>query len=447
VSRRQVLKWGAAAGITGTLGAMGALSALGIVRPPQEPTPEWEVAPGIVDYDLVPGPEAYDKSKTHVLKIAQWYDYWPGSFLANFRRYMQRTYGLTVRTEWDIFTSNEELFHLITLSKRRYDVMFPTNYMADLYKKVGMIYTLNEEWLPNTKNLDHELVNRPLERPWNRLSGPDSPLIGVPYFWGTTGIGFRTDRVSVEDIEEMGWEIFLYDEWKGEELRGNIRMLDEMGDVLTTGFKMAGWEGQRARGYVPMGKPQNPDPPYNGEFQWVSYETEPAKVQAAREWLFRVKPRLFDFNSIDVIPSLMTGTTYVTQAWNGDVVWAIRPELTVRPPVEYVVPKQGSTIWFDCVCVHNKSRNLWLAHEFMNFIHDVAENQRLTEWNRYATPNKVALETMRPLASGYRFIEDWRLYPNINRPEIMEVCDLTTYAEFDVLLNLYNPLWEDLVGG
>jgi hypothetical protein len=29
----------------------------------------------------------------------------------------------------------------------------------------------------------------------------------------------------------------------------------------------------------------------------------------------------------------------------------------------------------------------------------------------------------------------------------MEVCDLTTYAEFDVLLNLYNPLWEDLVGG
>src|SRR2546427_7505074 len=86
-TRRRFLKVVAGAGVvTGVLG-LGALSGLGIVYRPPEPPPPWEIAPGVVAYTKVPegvlgGPTP------NILKVAQWYDYWPGSSKTDFQNYM-----------------------------------------------------------------------------------------------------------------------------------------------------------------------------------------------------------------------------------------------------------------------------------------------------------------------------------------------------------------------
>ena len=453
ISRRKFLKWGVAAGVTGAAAGMGLLSALGYVRGPAEPTPEWEVEPGIVDYAVVP--QGVSGPTPNVLKVAQWYDYWPGEFLIAFKEKMLRDHGLDVRIQWDIYTSNEELFHLLTLSKRRYDLIFPSNYLVDLMKKANMIYTLNPAWLPNITggsgdkftNMFPDLVEVPKDNPYDRRQDSTGRWhwVSAPYFWGTTGIGFRTDRIPYAEAKELGYDLMWIPSYTPKtpgfatvDLRKKMRMLDDMRDVIGAGFKKAGWEVQRDQGQTPTGLylPEGP--------QWTTNETAPERLLAARQWLVRQKPLLFGYNSTDQAVSLYNESAIVNQAWSGDMMYAIRPDQSGQPNVDYIIPPQGSTWWVDCVAIHSKSRNLWLAHKFIDFIHDVTQNNLLTQWNLYSTPNIPCFEQLRPFDNGYDMKTDPRLYPNEQAPEDFRICDFSQDVGLQNLLKLYNPLWFDL---
>src|SRR3989442_13659652 len=172
-TRGRFLKGVAGAGVvTGVLG-LGALSGWGIVYRPPEPPPPWEIAPGVVDYSKVPegvlgGPTP------NILKVAQWYDYWPGSFKTDFQNYMAAK-GYTVSVQQDTFTSNEDLFEWITLGGKKYDVIFPTNHIADNIKKAAVIYNLNLAGSPNYANLCSDVIRRPqhVGSPNNLAKGRD----------------------------------------------------------------------------------------------------------------------------------------------------------------------------------------------------------------------------------------------------------------------------------
>ncbi|MGQ0797820.1 MAG: hypothetical protein ACT4OI_08180 [Methanobacteriota archaeon] len=128
----------------------------------------WEIAPGVVDYDIVKerswGPTELDFAndirssplEARVLNIAQWYDYWPGSVVRNFTTWMQQKWQLGgVRIVWtsNIYTSNEELFTWVTQTGRKFDLMFPTNYTVESLEKAGQLANMNREWIPNYTNI------------------------------------------------------------------------------------------------------------------------------------------------------------------------------------------------------------------------------------------------------------------------------------------------------
>src|SRR2546422_295047 len=377
-TRRRFLKVVAGAGaVTGVLG-LGALSGLRIVYRPPEPPPPWEIAPGVVDYTkategVLSGPTP------NTLKVAQWYDYWPGSFKTDFQNYMAAK-GYSVSVQQDTFTSNEELFEWITLGGKKYDVIFPTNHIVDNIKKSALIYNLNLAWIPNFANLWSDFIRVPhhVDSPDNLDQRQDPNglnYVSLPYFWGTTG------KV---------------------------------------------WPGT----------------------QWTSNETASERVNAMGDWLFQCKPHLFDFNSTGDTPSLIAGVAVLNQAWSGDIAYAQRPDQSNPQPADYIIPYQGSRWWQDTCVIPSKCRNLWLAHEFINFIHNVSsdwpENQLLTKWNLYPTPNKACFDLLTPFANGYDMRADPRLYPNLLAPDDWNRCDLPRDVGADVLVKEYNPLWFNL---
>lgn len=443
-TRRDFLKWTAAAGLAGGFVGAGGLSASGIIRSSREPPPAWEVAPGVVDYSRVP--KALGGPTPKVLKVAQWYDYWPGYFLDAFERYIKQTHDLDVTVQWDVYTSNEELFEWITLGKRRYDVFFPSNYVVDLLNHGGLVYNLDMDWIPNFANMNPDFISVPHDNPFDQR-GSNGPYVSVPYFWGTTGVGFRTDKIPKEEVEALGFDFLWMDSYQPRksgyprvELRKNMRMLDDERDVLGWGFKKAGWELQRSQGLTPTGR-FPPDGP-----QWTTNETDPGRVKEAGKWLFACKPNLFDFNSTEDSSSLAGGSAWLNQAWSGDIMYAKRPDQNNSLPADYVIPHQGSTWWIDCAAIHSKSRNLWLAHEFINFIHDVKQNLVLTKWNLYSTPNQACYEALKPYNNGWDMRSEPVLYPNIYAREDFKLCDISGDVGLNALLNLYNPLWFDLTG-
>ncbi len=258
-TRRDFIKWSAGAAVSGTLAGMGVLSAMGIVRGPEEPVPEWEIEPGIVDYSKVPGPNDLDKTRTYVLKVAQWYDYWPGSFLQNYKAHMLNEYGLKVEVQWDVYTSNEELFTWLTINKRRYDLIFPSNTHVDLFKNADMIYTLNRDWIPNFVHLNPDLLDVPRDDPYD-LHDKTGDYVSVPYFWGTTGIGIRKDKIPIDEAKVHGMDMFWMDTYEPQtpgfsslDMRKKMNLLDDQRDVLMAGFKKAGWQEQIDAGLSPTG--------------------------------------------------------------------------------------------------------------------------------------------------------------------------------------------------
>ncbi len=427
---------------------MGVLSALGIVKGPQNPPPPWEVAPGIVDYSLVPEKQLAGPTP-NILKVAQWYDYWPGSFITDFETYMQKTYGMNITVQVNIYDSNEELFEWITLGRQSFDVFFPSNYVVDLMKHGSMIYNINPDWVPNMANLNPYFVGVPQNNPFDQrlINGRMEP-VSLPYFWGTTGIGYRTDIVPQADVQANGLDFF----WKQSftptvsgysavPLAGKMQMLDDERDVIGFGLKKAGWEAQKAAGLTPTAAV-----PPTGT-QWTENETDSQRLSSAGDWLYRAKPNLFDFESTTDTSSLIAGSLYLNQVWSGDVMYAKRPDQNVPLPIGYEVPIQGSAWWIDCMAIQNTCRNLWLAHEFFNFIHNVTdpwpENQVLTAWNLYSTPNQACYEYFlnHPYPNGWNMAEDPILYPNIYDPAVMDRCDIQGDVGYDVLLNEYDPIW------
>ena len=55
-----------------------------------------------------------------------------------------------------------------------------------------------------------------------------------------------------------------------------------------------------------------------------------------------------------------------------------------------MVPKEGSNVWQDCLCIPNGAPHPENAHKFINYILDAKVGAAIAKFIYYATPNKAA---------------------------------------------------------
>ncbi|MGQ0796758.1 MAG: hypothetical protein ACT4OI_02670, partial [Methanobacteriota archaeon] len=275
-------------------------------------------------------------------------------------------------------------------------------------------------------------------------------LISVPYQWGTTGIGYRTDVFRSQDIEALGWDVFALPSYpnpqtsRSYDLRGKMMLLDDVHEAFTAALKAAGWRTQesflahgltdapptaitRNGGATGASRPPTyADPPFHGDFQWSGSEGDVGRLEAARDWLLTARDALWGFNTVQQGPWLVTGTVLADQAWPRDVMYAVRPNTDEHLPVDYLVPRQGSSRWVDAAVIHRSCEKLWLAHEFVNYLLDPAVGEMISDWNLSATPNAWSFELLHqdpryghvgqyPDARAYYWnpAEDHRIYADL----------------------------------
>lgn len=70
-----------------------------------------------------------------------------------------------------------------------YDVIFPSDYMVAQMIELGLLAELDLESIPNFEYVA-DFNRDPAYDPGNKYS--------VPYFWGTSGIGYNADEVDPE---------------------------------------------------------------------------------------------------------------------------------------------------------------------------------------------------------------------------------------------------------
>ena len=84
--------------------------------------------------------------------------------------------------------------------------------------------------------------------------------------------------------------------------------------------------------------------------------------------------------------------------------------------LDYVVPNEGSNLYFDNMVVPKTAQNVDGAMKFINFMLDPEVNAQNTEYVGYSTPNDAALALLPEDVSG-----DERFYPPDELTERLEV--------------------------
>ena len=85
--------------------------------------------------------------------------------------------------------------------------------------------------------------------------------------------------------------------------------------------------------------------------------------------------------------------------------WCCAPLVQDSNKYNYVIPKEGSNLWFDNMVIPKTAQNKEGAYKFMNFLLDAKNNKQNTEWVGYATPNKAARQLLpKEVRDDHRFI-------------------------------------------
>ncbi len=121
------------------------------------------------------------QSDVKKLYVYNWGTYIDNSVLRDFEK------ENNCKVVYENYASNEEMYYKLKSGNANYDVIFPSDYMIEKMIKEDMLLPLDKQNIPNLKNIDPKLLDIPFD-PGNQYS--------IPYFWGTLGILYNTEKVT-----------------------------------------------------------------------------------------------------------------------------------------------------------------------------------------------------------------------------------------------------------
>jgi len=272
-----------------------------------------------------------------------------------------------------LFASNDELFAKLRAGNQGYDVIVPSNDFVERMAAADMLMELDQSQIPNFKNVAPDYQDVPYD-PARKYS--------MPYTWLALGIGYRKSKVkAVPD----SWKV-LFD---SDEYKGRIAVLSEAGDM----FRLYGkYMGKSVNGLTD------------------------ADLKAIEAMMIKQKPNIKSFHEDNGQDLLLKGEVDVVLEYNGDIAQAMVED----PDIGFVIPKEGSQLNSDNLCIPKGAPHPKNAHAFINYLLDAEAGKKITETILYPTPNDAAKALMP---------EDYKNNPVIFPPaDILAKCE---YAKFN----------------
>ena len=292
------------------------------------------------------------------VRVYNWSDYVGETTLEDF----QKATGIT--PVYDVFDSNETLEGKLLAGHTGYDVVVPSSNLPAQQSKAGAFQKLDKSQLPNWQNLDPALLKQ-LEK-----SDPGNQY-GVPYLWGTNGIGYNVDKVKAAlGTDKLdSWAILFEPE--------NLKKLSKCGVSFM----------------------DSPDEVYPAVLQYLGLDpnsTNPDDYKKAEAQLLKVRPYITYFHSSKYISDLANGNICVAFGYSGDVFQARSRAEEAKKGVNigYAIPKEGANLWFDLLAIPKDAKNVKEAHAFINYLLQPEVIAKVSDYVGYANPNPKAGELM-----------------------------------------------------
>ncbi|WP_100330055.1 ABC transporter substrate-binding protein [Bacillus xiapuensis] len=303
------------------------------------------------------------QTEGNILTVYNWGDYIDPELIAQF----EKETGMKVI--YETFDSNEAMMTKVEQGGTAYDIAIPSEYAIDKMKKNNLLLPVNHRKLPNLKYIDRRFLNLPFDRD-NQYS--------IPYFWGTVGILYNKDLMGGKKI--TSWA----DLWD-ESYKNDIFLMDSAREVMGMGLNTLGYSLN---------------------------ETNKERLMEAKEKLDELTPNIKAIVGDEIRLLMLNGEAKIGVVWSGTA----SEVMYEKDHLEYVVPKEGSNLWFDNMVIPKTAKNVEGAHKFINFMLDPKVAARNAEYVGYSTPNKKALDYL-----PKEVVNDRRFYPDDDMTKRLEV--------------------------
>ena len=306
-----------------------------------------------------------------VLNLYIWSDYLAPDTLSNF----EKQFGIKVHSAY--YDTNETLETKLLAGSSGFDAVVPSASYFERQIKAGAYLSLDKSKLPNLKNMDPQLMAR--------VASANDPANahGVIYLWGSNGIGYNEKMVKalMPDAPLDSWRLVFDPDVAAKVAKCGISMLDSPAEMLRAVYSY-------------LGKDPN------------SQSAE--DLASAEAVLLKIRPYIRNFSSSEYIEALANGDLCISVAYNGDVMQARDRAREANKGIEikYVVPKEGSILWFDMLAIPKDAPDPDSAYAFMNYMMTPQVIADVSNFKRYANANLASQPLVLPAVK-----DDPGIYP------------------------------------
>lgn len=294
-----------------------------------------------------------------------------------------------IKVNYKEVTSNEDTQSLLEANPDVYDLAIVTDYMVDILRQNDNLEKLDKSKIPNFSNLNPAYQGNYYD---------ENDEYSIPYAISTSFL-----LVNPEAVEELGAEpITSYNDLWQEELKDNVVVIDWSVEIVGLALKSLGYE-------------------YN--------ETDPEKVQQAKEKLFDLRDNIMRFETNTPEDSLINGEAVVGFMYSNQAVKGQEANENLEP----VFPTEGMPIYIDSFVMSKEAPHKDNAYELLNFLLDPEISARIAEITNFSTPNQAAEEFLP---------EDFKSNPMLNlSDDVIENTSL--YINVEDVLEEYDHIYSE----
>ncbi|MBQ5778028.1 MAG: ABC transporter substrate-binding protein, partial [Oscillospiraceae bacterium] len=313
-----------------------------------------------------------------VLRVYNWGDYIAPGVIDRFEE------ESGIRVIYEMFETNEDMYTKIKNSNSSYDVIIPSDYMIERMIDEDMLAEIDFANITNYGEIDEAYKNLSFD-PENKYS--------VPYTWGTVGILYNKTMV---DGPIDSWEA-LWDP----KYEQNIIMMNSQRDAIGMALKSLGYSLN---------------------------ELDPKALEAAKNKLLEQTPLVLTWVVDEVKDKMIGGEAALALVYAGDAVYC----KGFNEDLEYVIPKEGSNIFFDSMCIPKNCRNKLAAEKFINFMCSPEIAAENAEYIGYSSPSSSARALMGEAG------QDPTAYPDTTK------YNLEIFSSLGDKTKIYDELWTEI---
>lgn len=250
-----------------------------------------------------------------------------------------------IKVNYTTYETNEELYSTLSSSNSTYDVIFPSDYMVEKLVKEKLVQKLNRKNIPNSDKI--------MER-FQKMDFDPEFEYTVPYSWNVTGLVYNKKMVGGKKPDS--WT-YLWDK----DLKGKILQFNNSRDAYAIAMQLCG----------------------------ISPETySKADIDKATEKLKEQKPLLKKYVMDQVFNEMEKNQSAIAPYYAGDVFTM----MLNNEDLVGVLPKEGSNLFVDSMCIPSNAQNVEGAEKFIDFMTRADISAANSEYITYASPVEGAKE-------------------------------------------------------